>query len=74
MEARGIEPIYAMAEGDAGGVQLGVQIPVLLRMGLMPRIGVTWGALRAAWAEPGVRRVLTLMAPILLGVGVAGCP
>ena len=55
-----------------GGVlQLGVQIPVLLRMGLMPRIGVTWGALRAAWAEPGVRRVLTLMAPILLGVGVA---
>ncbi len=73
LEARGIEPIYAMAGGVMlGGVlQLGVQIPVLLRMGLMPRIGVTWGALRAAWAEPGVRRVLTLMAPILLGVGVA---
>lgn len=59
LEARGIEPIYAMAGGVMlGGVlQLGVQIPVLLRMGLMPRIGVTWGALRAAWAEPGVRRV-----------------
>jgi putative peptidoglycan lipid II flippase len=55
-----------------GGVlQLGVQIPVLLRMGLMPRIGLTWGAVRAAWADAGVRRVLALMAPILLGVGVA---
>jgi putative peptidoglycan lipid II flippase len=65
-------PFTPWRAGDAGGVlQLGVQIPVLLRMGLMPRIGVTWGALRAAWAEPGVRRVLTLMAPILLGVGVA---
>ena len=73
LEARGIEPIFAMAGGVMlGGIlQLGVQIPVLLRMGLMPRIGVTWGAIRAAWAEPGVRRVLALMAPILLGVGVA---
>ena len=32
-----------------GRAAAGVQIPVLLRMGLMPRIGVTWGALRAAW-------------------------
>jgi putative peptidoglycan lipid II flippase len=73
LEARGIEPIFAMAGGVMlGGIlQLGVQIPVLVRLGLMPRIGVTWGAIRAAWAEPGVRRVLSLMAPILLGVGVA---
>ena len=73
LEARGIEPIFAMAGGVMlGGVlQLAVQVPVLVRLGLMPRIGVTWGAIRAAWAEPGVRRVLVLMGPILLGVGVA---
>ncbi len=73
LEARGIPPIYAMAGGVMlGGVlQLAVQIPALARLGLLPRIGVTWGRVRSAWADPGVRRVLTLMGPILLGVGVA---
>jgi len=73
LEARGIEPIFAMAGGVMlGGVlQLAVQVPALARLGLLPRIGVTWGAVRSAWAEPGVRRVLMLMGPILLGVGVA---
>ena len=73
LEARGIQPIYAMAAGVMlGGVlQLVVQIPALARLGLLPRIGVTWGRVRSAWADPGVRRVLTLMGPILLGVGVA---
>jgi putative peptidoglycan lipid II flippase len=73
LEARGIEPIFAMAGGVmVGGVlQMAVQVPALVRLGLMPRIGVTWRAVRAAWAEPGVRRVLALMGPILLGVGVA---
>lgn len=73
LEARGIEPIYSMAGGVLlGGVlQLAVQIPVLARMGLLPRIGVTWRAIRMAWADPGVRKVLSLMGPILLGVGVA---
>lgn len=73
LEARGIEPIFAMAGGVMVGglLQLAVQVPALVRLGLMPRIGVTWSALRAAWGEPGVRRVLTLMGPILLGVGVA---
>ncbi|MCW5322700.1 murein biosynthesis integral membrane protein MurJ [Verminephrobacter aporrectodeae subsp. tuberculatae] len=72
-QARGVEPIFAMAGGVMlGGVlQLAVQLPVLARLGLLPRIGTTWGALRAAWAEPGVRRMLGLMAPVLLGVGVA---
>ena len=69
----GIEPIYAMAAGVMlGGIlQLGVQIPVLKKRGLLPRIGLTWGRLRAAWRDPGVRQVLTLMLPALLGVGVA---
>nr|MBP7607143.1 oligosaccharide flippase family protein [Giesbergeria sp.] len=73
LAARGIEPIYAMAGGVmAGGVlQLAVQVPALVRLGLLPRIGVSLGALRAAWADADVRRILKLMAPALLGVGVA---
>ena len=73
LAARGIEPIFAMAGGVMlGGVlQLAVQVPALHRLGLLPRIGLTWGAIRAAWNEPGVRRILALMAPALLGVGVA---
>ncbi|MFT4193157.1 murein biosynthesis integral membrane protein MurJ [Ottowia sp.] len=69
----GIEPIYAMAAGVMlGGVlQLAVQVPQLRRMGLLPRIGLTWQRVRAAWADAGVRQVLGLMLPALLGVGVA---
>ena len=69
----GIEPIYAMAGGVImGGVlQLAVQIPVLRRLGLMPRVGVTWHRLREAWSDPGVRKVAGMMAPALLGVGVS---
>lgn len=71
--ARGVEPIYAMAAGVMlGGVlQLAVQLPALKKLGLMPRIGMTPAAVRAAWSDGGVRRILTLMAPALLGVGVA---
>ena len=69
----GIEPIYAMAGGVIlGGVlQLAVQVPALLRVGLMPRFGTSVRALKAAVREPGVRRVAGMMAPALLGVGVA---
>jgi len=69
----GIEPIYAMAAGVMlGGVlQLGVQVPVLLRLGHLPRIGLSWSRLRAAWRHEGTRRVAGLMLPALLGVGVA---
>ena len=71
--AQGIEPIYAMAAGVMlGGVlQLGVQLPALKKRGLLPRIGMTLSAIRAAWSDGGVRRILSLMAPALLGVGVA---
>ncbi|TFZ02393.1 murein biosynthesis integral membrane protein MurJ [Ramlibacter henchirensis] len=70
---RGIEPIYAMAAGVMlGGVlQLGIQIPTLARLGLLPRIGVSVARIREAWRDPGVRRVLSLMGPALLGVSVA---
>ena len=39
----------------------------LRRRGLLPRIGLGWRRLRAAWADPGVRQVLMLMLPALLG-------
>jgi putative peptidoglycan lipid II flippase len=68
-----ISPIYALAAGVMlGGVlQLGVQLPALARIGMLPSIGLGPAALRAAWHHPGVRRVLRQMAPALLGVSVA---
>ncbi|MGA0572475.1 murein biosynthesis integral membrane protein MurJ [Variovorax sp. VNK109] len=71
--SHGVQPIYAMAAGVmAGGVlQLAVQVPALARLGLLPKIGVTVSAVRAAWNDPGTRRVATLMLPALLGVSVA---
>lgn len=73
LQKHGFEPIYAMAGGVMlGGVlQLGVQIPALRAMSLMPRIGFSPSAIREAWNEAGVRRILALMGPALLGVGVA---
>ncbi len=70
---RGIEPIYAMAGGVmlGGLLQLGIQVPALARMGLLPRMRLGLTGLREAWADPGTRRIATLMAPALLGVGVA---
>lgn len=48
----------------AGGVlQLALQLPALARIGMLPRP-------RLGWGDPGVRRVLMLMGPALLGVSV----
>ncbi|NND89570.1 MAG: murein biosynthesis integral membrane protein MurJ [Granulosicoccus sp.] len=59
-------PIVALAWGvfAAGALQLLLQVPFLHRMGLLPR--PTWG-----WKHPGVRRILKLMAPAVLGSSVA---
>lgn len=52
-----------------GGVlQLALQFPALRRIAMMPRPSLDW---RAAWADPGVRRILTLMGPALIGVSVS---
>jgi putative peptidoglycan lipid II flippase len=69
----GIEPIYAQCAGVMVGglLQLALQIPALRRLGMMPRIGLGLGAIRAAWADPGTRRVARLMLPALIGVSVA---
>jgi len=71
--AWGVEPIYALGVGVMVGglLQLAVQIPALRRVGALPRIGLTLGALRASWTHPGVRQVLRRMAPAVLGVSVA---
>ena len=60
-------PIYALAIGVIiGGIaQLAIQIPALMRIGMLPRIGIN---VRQAFADPGTRRVLTLMAPAVLAV------
>ncbi len=69
----GIPPIYAMAAGVllGGMLQLGAQVPALRRLGLLPRVGLRWSSVKAAWSHPGTRRVTTLMLPALLGVSVA---
>ncbi len=73
LRARGIEPVYALAVGViAGGVlQLGLQLPALRKIGMLPRIGMSLAALRASWHHPGVRRIIAKMGPALLGVSVA---
>ena len=72
-QAAGIEPIYAQVIGVmlGGALQLAVQVPALLRLGLFPDIGLKWSVLKAAWHDPATRNVAHLMAPALLGVGVA---
>ena len=69
----GVEPIYALAGGVLlGGVlQLAVQWLALRKLGLTPRVGLRWQALRTAWADPATKNILRLMGPALLGVSVA---
>jgi putative peptidoglycan lipid II flippase len=69
----GIEPIYAVACGTVlGGVlQLAIQLPALRSIGYLPRLSVSARRIGAAWHHPGVRRVLSQMAPAVLGVSVA---
>jgi len=59
-------PVMALAWGVllAGIMQLVVQAPALLRLGLMPR--PRWG-----WRHSGVRKILKLMIPTLIGSSVA---
>jgi len=59
-------PIIALAWGvfAAGVLQLGLQLPFLWKMGLLPRP-------RWDWQHSGVRRILKLMAPAVLGSSVA---
>ena len=63
-------PVLALAWAVfLGGVlQLAIQIPALKRIAMLPRPSLNW---RAAWADPGVRRIALLMGPALVGVSVS---
>lgn len=73
LENQGVPPLYGVAAGVMVGglLQLAIQLPALARVGMVPRLGLGWQALRQAWQHPGVGRVLRNMAPALLGVSVA---
>lgn len=60
------QPILALAIGVfvAGAVQLLFQLPFLLRAGLLP-------APKLGFSDDGVRRIMTLMLPIMFGSSVA---
>jgi putative peptidoglycan lipid II flippase len=47
-----------------GALQLALQLPYLKRIGMLPRFSLDWH-------DPGVRRILRLMAPAILGVSVS---
>lgn len=59
-------PEMALAWGVllAGVVQLGFQVPFLLKMGIMPRPQINW-------RDPAVRRVLFLMPPAIFGAAIS---
>jgi putative peptidoglycan lipid II flippase len=69
----GLEPIYAMAGGVLVGglLQLGAILLALKRMGMAPKIRVSFLAARAAWRDPATKKIVHLMGPALLGVSVA---
>ena len=73
LKTQGIEPIYALGAGVmvGGALQLAVQVPALLRIGMLPRISLNWSAAKAAWADPATKNIAKLMVPALLGVSVA---
>ena len=53
--------VLAWAVFVGGALQLAFQIPALVRIGMLPRP-------RVSFSDPGVRRILVLMAPAALGV------
>ena len=72
-KAHGIEPVYALGAGVmvGGALQLAVQVPALLQLGLLPKIRFNWSAVQQAWADPATKNIVKLMLPALLGVSVA---
>ena len=60
------EPVLALgwAVFIGGAMQLALQLPSLARIGMLPRFDF-------AWRDEGVRRILILMGPAVLGVSVS---
>lgn len=59
-------PVFALgwAVFIGGALQLAFQVPHLRRIGMLPRFSIDW-------KDEGVRRILKLMAPAVLGVSIA---
>ena len=72
-ERMGLPAIYALPVGVmlGGALQLGLQWPALRQIHLLPSIAMSAKGIAHAWRSPATREVLRLMAPALLGVGVA---
>ena len=64
------QPVYALAFAVffGGVLQLGIQVPALLKIGMLPHISLSP---RNALSDPGVRRVLKKMVPATFAVSVA---
>ena len=73
LKTQGIEPVYALGAGVmlGGALQLGVQIPALLRIGMLPKISFSLAAAKEAWTDQATKNIAKLMLPALLGVSVA---
>ena len=56
--------VLAWAVFVGGALQLALQVPALAKIGMLPRP-------RLSFSDPGVRRILLLMGPAVLGVSVA---
>ncbi len=56
--------VLAWAVFVGGVLQLALQVPALVRIGMLPRP-------RLGFSDPGVRRILVLMGPAVIGVSVA---
>lgn len=69
----GLHPIQALAAAVmlGGLLQMLIQVPALMRLGVMPRFALAPRRVREAWRHPGVRRMLGLMAPAVIAVSVA---
>ena len=64
------QPVYALAFAVLVGglLQLAIQVPALLKIGMLPRISLSP---RNALQDPGLRRVLQKMVPATFAVSVA---
>jgi len=56
--------VLAWAVFFGGMLQLGIQIPALIKIGMFPKVDFLF-------KDPGVKRILILMAPAVLGVSVS---
>jgi putative peptidoglycan lipid II flippase len=64
------QPIYALAIAVVAGglLQMAIQVPALIRIGMLPRI--SWN-LRPSLQDAGVRRVIRQMIPATFAVSIA---